>query len=261
VCAYNQTFASKFNRDIQRIIDNPLYKNIFPATRLNDNDGYVGNSEEFEIVGNTGSLKTVGVNGALTGNPIDIGIIDDPIKDANEAYSSTFRKRVWDWYTTVFQSRLHNSSQQLITLTRWHEDDLAGRILRSETDWEVLIFPAIKEDFLNPLDTREIGEALWPERHSLKKYWILKQKGRRFLHRCTSKGHFLMPRRVGLHMPSVVLSMWGAAHGTLNITSTSHLTLTVIQSAVQSFNGIMTRFMWYGVSNLKTLTSINCLQR
>lgn len=73
VCAYNQTFASKFNRDIQRIIDDPLYKNIFHGTKLNDNDGYVRNSEEFEIVDHSGSLKTVGVNGALTGNPIDVG--------------------------------------------------------------------------------------------------------------------------------------------------------------------------------------------
>jgi hypothetical protein len=105
VCAYNQTFASKFNRDIQRIMEDPSYKNVFPKTRLNDNDGYIKNSEEFEIVGHKGNLKTVGIGGALTGSTIDIGIIDDPIKDAMEAHSHTFRERVWEWYNSVFTTR------------------------------------------------------------------------------------------------------------------------------------------------------------
>jgi hypothetical protein len=90
VCAYNQTFASKFNRDIQRIIEDTTYKNIFPGTRLNNNDGYMKNSEVFEIVNHKGSLKTVGIGGALTGSTLDIGIVDDPIKDAMEAYSPHF---------------------------------------------------------------------------------------------------------------------------------------------------------------------------
>lgn len=176
VCAYNQTFASKFNRDIQRIIDDQPYRSIFPDTILNgkkvpssDHGSYARNAEEFEVVGRRGFLKTVGVNGPLTGTSVDIGIIDDPIKGSEQAFSFTYRESLWDWYESVFLTRMHNNSQQLITLTRWHEDDLAGRIMKRETDWEVLRFPAIKEDYLNPLDSREIGEALWPERHSLER--------------------------------------------------------------------------------------------
>lgn len=176
ICAYNQTFASKFNRDIQRIIDDQPYKNVFPFTVLNGKNvvsnahgNYLRNSEEFELVGRRGSLKSVGVGGGLTGNPVDIGIIDDPIKGAEEANSHTYRDKIWDWYEMDFLTRLHNDSQQLITLTRWHEDDLAGRIMKKESDWEILIFPAIREDKLNKLDPREIGEVLWPQRHNLER--------------------------------------------------------------------------------------------
>ena len=108
---------------------------------------------------------------------MDVGIIDDPIKDAMEAYSTTFRDRLWDWYNSVFRTRLHNNSQQLITLTRWHEDDLAGRIIKNETDWEIIIIPAIKENNNCAIDThREIGEALWEERHSLERLLEIKKK-------------------------------------------------------------------------------------
>ncbi len=177
ICAYNQTFASKFNKDIQKIIEDPLYSNVFPETGLNVNQGFTKNSEEFEIVNHKGFLKAVGIGGALTGTSVDIGIIDDPIKDAMEAYSTTYRERVGDWYETVFKTRLHNDSQQLVTLTRWHEDDLAGRILKAEPDkWEVLIFPAIKEDLTNDLDIREIGEVLWAEKHSSERMLNVKAK-------------------------------------------------------------------------------------
>jgi hypothetical protein len=93
-----------------------------------------------------------------------------------EAYSHTFRERVWEWYNSVFTTRLHNESQQLITLTRWHEDDLAGRIMKQEKDWEIIILPAIKEDYTNDLDQREIGQAIWPERHSLERMLEIKKK-------------------------------------------------------------------------------------
>lgn len=182
ICAYNQTFSSQFNRDIQRIMSDIPYRNIFPNTSLNEKNvvnnshgSYVRNSEVFEIVGYKGRLKTVGVGGPLTGTSVDVGIIDDPIKDAKEAYSSTFRENLWNWYDTVFCTRLHNHSQQLITLTRWHEDDLAGRIMKREKDWDIVILPAIKEDHSSDLDPREIGEAIWPERHSLERMLAIKK--------------------------------------------------------------------------------------
>ena len=181
ICSYSATMASSFNRDIQRIIDDKPYSDVFPKTTLNENSAinpskntYLRNSETFEIIGHNGFVKTVGVGGSLTGTPVDIGIIDDPFKDREEAMSNTIREKVYNWYTDVFSTRLHNDSQQLIIMTRWHQDDLAGRILQTDNDWEVVIFQAIKERE-NKNDPRQIGEALWPEKHSLERLLKIKQ--------------------------------------------------------------------------------------
>ena len=129
------------------------------------------NVDLFEIVGHRGFYKCNGVCGSLTGTPVDIAIIDDPVKDALEAYSPVYRDRVWEWYTSVLMTRLHNESRQLFIMTRWHEDDLAGRILKNEPEnWTVLSIPAIREtlDDGNTFDPRNVGDALWEERHSLR---------------------------------------------------------------------------------------------
>jgi len=179
LCAYNTTFASKFNRQVQRIITDKSYSEIFPDTQLNsknvatDSKGaYLRNSEQFEIVDKNGSFISVGVGGGITGNPVDIALIDDPIKGAEEAGSQIYREKLWEWYTSELETRLNNNSQILITLTRWNIDDLAGRILKHSEDefskdWEVIVFPRIKVDNSNPDDPRKTGEALWPEIHSL----------------------------------------------------------------------------------------------
>ena len=179
LCAYNSTFASKFNRQVQRIISDPIYNEVFPETRLNsknvatDSKGsFLRNSEQFEVVNKNGSFISVGVGGGITGNPVDIALIDDPIKGAEEAGSQTYREKVWEWYTTELETRLHNNSQILITLTRWNIDDIAGRILEASKgensrDWEVVVFPRIKVDDNNPDDPRKIGDVLWPEVHSM----------------------------------------------------------------------------------------------
>lgn len=182
VCAYAQDFASKFNRDIQRIIESKEYANIFPNTKLGTkNSDVVRNNNEFGIVNFTGELKTVGIGGGLTGNPVDIAIIDDPIKDAKEAYSAAFRDGLWDWYDAVLRTRLHNDSQQLVTLTRWHEDDLAGRILADEPgEWVVLKLPAINTEGKSADDPREIGEVLWGARHSLERMMKIKNSSSKF---------------------------------------------------------------------------------
>jgi len=172
--SYSSDLSSSFNRDIQRIVDDNPYLRLFPDTYLNQSNvrtiahgGYLRNSDIFEVVGHTGFYKSVGVGGSLTGTPADIAIIDDPIKDAVEAYSTRTRETVWQWYDTVLKTRLHNDSQQLVTLTRWHEEDLAGKILASEgQDWTVISFPALKESNNDPNDPRQIDEALWPEKHS-----------------------------------------------------------------------------------------------
>jgi predicted phage terminase large subunit-like protein len=170
VVSYNATKARKFNREIQRVIDDPVYKQIFPDTRLsNGADGYSRTNDEFEIVGKQGGLRSVGVGGPLTGETIDMLIIDDIYKDAKSAWSEVVRSGVQDWYDSVAETRLHNDSQVLIVFTRWHENDLLGHILAREDDWFVINYPAIKEGAPDEWDPRHPGEPLWPEKHGLVK--------------------------------------------------------------------------------------------
>lgn len=173
--SYSADLAQQFSRSIQRTIDSEEYGEVFPNTYLNNKRvktdstrSWVRNVDNFETVGFGGFYKAVGVGGSLTGTPVDLGIIDDPVKDALEAGSETYRNRVWDWYTDVFLTRLHNDSKQILIMTRWHEDDLAGRLLEREPEkWTVVSIPAIREDMSLPEDPRKLGEALWEEKHSL----------------------------------------------------------------------------------------------
>ena len=173
--SYSADLAQQFSRTIQRNIDSAEYGEVFPKTYLNGQHtktdstrGYLRNVDVFETVGYGGFYKAVGVCGGLTGTPVDIGIIDDPVKDALEANSPTYRDRVWSWYTDVFLTRLHNDSKTILIQTRWHVDDLSGRLLdREGGKWEVVRIPAIREDFDDVNDPRQLGEALWEEEHSL----------------------------------------------------------------------------------------------
>ena len=174
-CSYSSTLSQDFCRNVQRTIDSEEYHRIFPNTYLRGSAyapyaiGYKRNADMFETVGHRGFYKGVGVGGSLTGTPVDIGIIDDPVKGSAEAYSETIRNGVWEWYNTVFRTRLHNDSKQLFIMTRWHEDDLAGRILKHEAEeWVVLKIPALRESVHdgNNFDPRKVDEALWEKRHS-----------------------------------------------------------------------------------------------
>lgn len=176
--SYSADLAQQFSRAIQRTIDSSEYGGVFPNTYLNNQRvskdakrGWLRNVDMFETVGYGGFYKAVGVGGSLTGTPVDIGIIDDPVKDAMEAGSQTYRDRVWDWYTDVFLTRLHNKSKQILIMTRWHEDDLAGRLLEREPEkWTVVSIPAVCEvEHDGGLSDRKVGEALWEERHSLER--------------------------------------------------------------------------------------------
>lgn len=99
-------------------------------------------------------------------------IIDDPIKNKEDAKSFTMREKVWDWYTSTFYTRKEGHGNILITLTRWHEDDLAGRLLlQMQKDsladqWDVLLLPALCEEEKHPRDVRSEGEALWQGKFS-----------------------------------------------------------------------------------------------
>lgn len=180
VISYSATLANTFNKECQRIIVDSAYQSVFPDTKLSrqtartdsSSDLYTQTQNQFDIVGHQGFYKSVGIGGSLTGTPVDIAIIDDPFKDDLEASSELMRKRVWQWYRTVLQTRLHNDSRVLITMTRWHEDDLVGRVLKiAKSDplapkWHILNFEGIREDMSDKDDPRQLGEALWEERHS-----------------------------------------------------------------------------------------------
>lgn len=175
--SYNHTMATGFNRAIQRNIDTLEYGKLFPETRLNFSrvfdtsyDNYTRTDSVFDIVQKTGSLRAIGRGGSLTGNPVDIGIIDDLYKDRDEAMSDKVSQSVWQWYVDVFLTRFHNTSQQLIMNTLWSENDLAVRIMKDQPGkWTIIKFPAIKTEDISDFDHRLPGEALWPEKHSLEK--------------------------------------------------------------------------------------------
>lgn len=171
--SYSSDLSSRMNRDVQRIIDSEEYGDIFPNTSFSVNTSGVANSnknirnsEIFEIASHKGAYRSAGVGGGITGMGADIAIIDDPVKDAKEANSQTVRDSVWDWYTSTFYTRLSPKSGILLGMTRWHEDDLAGRLLiemqNGGDQWRVVSFPAIAEQ---DEENRKEGDALHPERY------------------------------------------------------------------------------------------------
>lgn len=176
LASYASELASLMNRDVQKIIDSPSYAELFPETflrkfhkRTNDSGPSASRTTElFEIVGHKGMFRSCGVGGGITGMGADYAIIDDPIKNQEEAFSKVYRDKVWHWYQSTLSTRLEKNDHILLTMTRWHDDDLAGRLLKltkedeNSDKWEIISFPAIKENSFNKNDPREIGEALWP---------------------------------------------------------------------------------------------------
>lgn len=179
--AYAADLAGRNNRDVQRIIDSDEYSRLFPDTTLNGPKStsqgiFLRNSEIFEIVNHNGVYRSAGVGGGITGMGGDVLIIDDPVKDRAEADSPTVRNKIYDWYTSTLYTRLAPGGGILIIMTRWHTDDLCGRLLESmkkgEGDkWTVIEYPAIAT---RDEEYRKQGEALHPERYSFKQLTKIK---------------------------------------------------------------------------------------
>lgn len=117
-----------------------------------------------------GGMITSGIGGSYTGRGSHLMIIDDPVKNADEAISETSRQANWDWWQSTAWTRLEPGAVVLVVMTRWHEDDLAGRIQKAAADRgievERISFPAIAEEGEPDILGRSPGEALWPERWS-----------------------------------------------------------------------------------------------
>ncbi len=137
----------------------------------------------WKLKGYGGGMTVAGIGGPLTGRGFDLIIIDDPIKNDQEALSPTYRKRLWNWYKTTLRTRLEPGGSIIVVLTRWHEDDLAGKLTTPQEDepddpeardpWETVNLPAVAEK--NDALGRQEGEPLWPERFDTKALANLRQ--------------------------------------------------------------------------------------
>jgi len=153
LASYNQTQARKMSRACRLRFDEEWHRLIFDNPQI-----IVDNADEIMLQGKVNgrpSLIAAGIGAGLTGSGADLLIVDDPIKDMEEAESETMRDKAYDWFQSVAMTRLSPKGKVLIVMTRWHHDDLVGRVLQDNPGgWEVLHLPA--------MDDR--GEALWPER-------------------------------------------------------------------------------------------------
>lgn len=158
--SYSGDLAVKFGGRTRDLVCSQVYKQIFPGVTLKPGDESKGEW----MTNQKGVYVSVGVGGATTGRGANVFIIDDPIKNAEEAESEVYREKIWEWFKTVAWTRLEPNGVMIIILTRWHLDDLAGRILKNE-DFKkickIISYPAIAETIEK---YREKGEALWPDR-------------------------------------------------------------------------------------------------
>jgi len=119
----------------------------------------------FDIEGHRGGMLSIGIGSGATGHGADLLLLDDPVKNKEEAESQAYRDRVWGEWQNTFRTRLHPGASVILIMTRWHADDLAGRLLNPEygevDDWRIINIPAIAEE--NDLLGRQPGEPYWPE--------------------------------------------------------------------------------------------------
>jgi|TARA_R110000803_G_scaffold87023_1_gene153609 predicted phage terminase large subunit-like protein len=168
---YNEDFAKDFGADVRNIMTLPQYKHVFPSFGLRK-----GGASKSRIQTTSGGMSVfVGRGGSITGRGGDFVILDDPIKDSMEANSPTLREQLWQWFTQVLMTRLMTASASIVIVqTRWHEDDLIGRLTdptnphyspEEAAKWKIINLPALAEDE-DPLG-RKKGELLWPERFDM----------------------------------------------------------------------------------------------
>ncbi len=168
--SFSDRLGIRANLRLQRMFDSQTYREIFPATLINQSNAvtvsgqYLRNREIIEYVGRTGFFRNTTVRGSITGESLDVGVIDDPIRGRADAQSQAIRDAAWNWFTDDFFTRFSEHAGLLSILTRWHIDDPIGRLIDRDPSVRVLSYSAIAdEDEKN----RKRGEALFPELKSL----------------------------------------------------------------------------------------------
>lgn len=169
VATYNEKFAQDFAKDVRDIFNSPRFKQAFPEF------GTTIASTEHIRTHAGGNLYFLGRRSSTTGRGANLILVDDPTKDDKEVRYSTFREDVWQWFSQTLLTRRHNDKAAIvISQTRWHEDDVVGRITdpsnpayskKFHEGFKVVNLPSIAEND-DPLG-RKPGEALWPERFGL----------------------------------------------------------------------------------------------
>jgi predicted phage terminase large subunit-like protein len=159
---YAQELADDFGRKVRNQIGDAVYQGIFPGVSLKTDSQA---SRRFHVAGPPDTLSTaqdgayfaVGIGGPVTGRGAHLLLIDDPVKNREEAESEIIRRKTRDWYTSTAYTRLMPGGRVVVIQTRWHEDDLAGWLLREHAHegWDVLDLPAIDAN----------GRALWPDQY------------------------------------------------------------------------------------------------
>jgi len=157
--SYSQDLASDFGRKVRNTIVSDRHATIFPRSVLASDSSSI---QRFALT-EGGSYFAVGRGGPLTGRGADLLLIDDPIKDREEAESPAVRRALHTWFSQVAFTRLQPGGAVIVINTRWHEEDLSGHLLQEHADegWAVVSLPAIAEE---DEEHRQEGEALWPER-------------------------------------------------------------------------------------------------
>ena len=155
---YSGDFALDFGREVRGIVQSEEYKPIFPEVSLAPDSQAANRWHTTQ----GGVSVYVGVGGPITGRGAHIALIDDPFKNREEADSEVRRETVWKWYTSTLRTRLMPGGAVILIMTRWHDDDLAGRLLEKQPDeWRVVELQAIADE------GKPSERALWPEWYDL----------------------------------------------------------------------------------------------
>jgi predicted phage terminase large subunit-like protein len=162
--SYGGSLAFRNSRAARTVVESEEYAQIFPEVRINPDSRAV---DRWSIWHHRGFVVAAGVGGPITGHGAGLGIIDDPVQSWAQAQSKTFRDNVYEWYKGTFRTRIWEGGSIVLIMTRWHEDDLAGRLLKDDPGaWTVLHYKAIADGHEDLLD-RKSGEPLSPSRYSV----------------------------------------------------------------------------------------------